>query len=545
MVGSLCFLLSLVLVTSLFVLMTQHRQEFTQSPQAPANTALSSPSNSQNFVKVCGLSLCLNGKAWYLYGASANGATTDANARMDMAVQGHLNTVRLTDWLHDNAYDESQWRLVDLMIAAAQARGLHILVDLSTYAGIVKQLNGGNLYTYDWGPFLNFVLNRVNTVSGIRYADDPTIALFAFQGEVAPLNTPSNTLGITTQQVNDFFKRTAAEFKAIDKNHLLEPGGLYQLGWNSGVDYKTIFGIPDIDVCAVHAPAPQGGHGNDALLASQYCQHIGKPWIWEEFSQPQGIGDQNRANWFQTVYNSAKQWKATGASFWNLGPGTGSDNNDAGPQTPLTWQTVIKNAPIATPAHTLPTWGTPLAQDIFRRANQAYWGIASDGQIWSGGANSSNVFSIVDNTGQLANGSNSYGAVLGPTATNAQVLFSGSISNFNNTNIGAVLRWTDDNNWYKAYIDGANLVIQKKVNGSTTILKNTAFAAQPGIFYTLRFSVAGSALSAKVWQIGTSEPSNSMVTATDNALQSGYCGLHILVQNGAMAQIAAFTAIAQ
>src|SRR2546429_6445377 len=46
------------------------------------------------------------------------------------------------------------------------------------------------------------------------------------------------------------------------------------------------------------------------------------------------------------------------------------------------------------------------SQDIFRRANQTYWGIASDGQIWSGGANSSKVFSIADNTGQLANGYN-------------------------------------------------------------------------------------------------------------------------------------------
>ncbi len=85
-------------------------------------------------------------------------------------MQGHLNTVRLADWLHGNAYDENQWRLVDLMIAAAQARGLHILVDLSTYAGIAKQLNGGDQYTYDWGSFLKFVLNRVNTVSGIKYA---------------------------------------------------------------------------------------------------------------------------------------------------------------------------------------------------------------------------------------------------------------------------------------------------------------------------------------------------------------------------------------
>src|SRR6266704_1227905 len=109
-VSALCSLLLLVLVTSLFVLMRQHRQEFGRYPQARTNATLSSPSNAQNFVKVCGTSLCLNGKVWYLYGASTNGATADAKARMDMAVQGHLNTVRLTDWLHDNAYDEHQWR---------------------------------------------------------------------------------------------------------------------------------------------------------------------------------------------------------------------------------------------------------------------------------------------------------------------------------------------------------------------------------------------------------------------------------------------------
>ncbi len=192
-----------------------------------------------------------------------------------------------------------------------------------------------------------------------------------------------------------------------------------------------------------------------------------------------------------------------------------------------------------------PTPGTILAQDTFQRSNQALWGTASDGQIWGGDANSSKVFSIAGNTGQLTNGNTSYSAVLGPTVTNAQVLFSGSISSFNATNIGAVLHWTDGNNWYKAYIDGTNLIIQKKVNGSTTILNKTAFAAQTGTSYTLRFSVVGSTLSAKVWQTGSSEPGTWMVTATDSAFQSGYCGLRIQVQNGAIAQITAFTALAQ
>jgi hypothetical protein len=119
------------------------------------------------------------------------------------------------------------------------------------------------------------------------------------------------------------------------------------------------------------------------------------------------------------------------------------------------------------------------------------------------------------------------------------------MSSFNNTNMGAVLRWTDGNNWYKAYVDGTNLVIQKKVNGSTTILNETQFAAQAGISYTLRFSVVGSTLSVKVWQTGNAEPDIWMATATDTTLQSGYCGLRILVQNGTTAHITTFTATTQ
>ena len=70
--------------------------------------------------------------------------------------------------------------------------------------------------------------------------------------------------------------------------------------------------------------------------------------------------------------------------------------------------------------------------------------------------------------------------MLGPVATDSEVIFSGSLSSFQYTNMGAVLHWTDTNDWYKAYIDGANLVVQKKVNGTATTLKTVPFAATAG-----------------------------------------------------------------
>ena len=228
-----------------------------------------------------------------------------------------------------------------------------------------------------------------------------------------------------------------------------------------------------------------------------------------------------------------------------------AEANQSGVPTPTPTSTQgVKPTPtstgISSPTPTVTSSpGTTLAQDTFQRANQTYWGKASDSQTWGGDANSSNVFSISGNTGKVSNGNTSYSAVLGPEATNAQVLFSGSISNFNNVNLGAVLRWNDGNNWYKAYIDGSNLVIQKKINGSTTVLGQVSFTATAGTSYTMRFSVSGTTLSARVWQTGTTEPTNWMVNVTDSSLQSGYCGLRMLDQNGAVVTFTNFICTSQ
>ncbi len=205
---------------------------------------------------------------------------------------------------------------------------------------------------------------------------------------------------------------------------------------------------------------------------------------------------------------------------------------------------IVSPSPTASPSPGVtPSPGTTLAQDTFQRANQQHWGKASDGQTWGGDANTSSVFSIVNNTGQLLNGGNAYNAVLGPVATDSEVIFSGSLSSFKFTNMGAVLHWKDTNNWYKAYIDGANLVVQKKVNGTATTLKTIKFAATAGKSYSIDFSIIGTTLAANVWQTGTAEPSGWMVTVADSSLSSGFCGLRIQMQSGVTATITSFQAL--
>jgi hypothetical protein len=184
-----------------------------------------------------------------------------------------------------------------------------------------------------------------------------------------------------------------------------------------------------------------------------------------------------------------------------------------------------------------------LAQDTFQRNDQQFWGTASDGQLWGGDAKISKNFSITGHAGAVMSGQGIFNATLGPRATDADVAFSGSLSLFSNgtSNIGSVLRWTDANNWYKAYIDGTQLILLKNVAGVVTRLNAVAFTAQNGIAYTLRFRVVGTMLSAKVWMSSQAEPTAWMVMATDTAIPSGLGGLRLVVQNGATAKITMFT----
>ncbi len=204
--------------------------------------------------------------------------------------------------------------------------------------------------------------------------------------------------------------------------------------------------------------------------------------------------------------------------------------NQTGGATPTatTSPTLTPTAPTSTP-----TPGQVVAKDTFQRANQAHWGTASDGQAWGGDSGTANGFAITNNTGTVTNaGSTSYSAVLGSSTSDVEVLYSGSLSSYTNANFGAVLRWTDGNNWYKAYIDGGMFYIQKKVAGTTTALASASFAGQGGTSYSIRFQAFGTKLNAKVWATGSAEPSGWTLTTSDTSLTTGYAGVRALTQGG-------------
>jgi hypothetical protein len=215
--------------------------------------------------------------------------------------------------------------------------------------------------------------------------------------------------------------------------------------------------------------------------------------------------------------------------------------------TPTPTPTTTAGTPtLPTPTPTATPLGTPpvstQVQDTFQRANQSYWGTASNGQKWSGDANTNTIFSISGNTGKIAGNGTAYNAILGPSTNDGEVVFSGALSSYTNGNFGAVLRWTDTNDWYKAYISGTQLVIQSRVKGTSTVLSSANFTATAGTSYTIRFRVVANNLYAKVWPSNSTEPANWLATTTSTALTSGFPGLRIQAASGATATISSYQA---
>ena len=232
------------------------------------------------------------------------------------------------------------------------------------------------------------------------------------------------------------------------------------------------------------------------------------------------------------------------------GKNTSSRATGIGPKMPTASPTAIVLLATATQTAQM-LKATILAQDTFQRADQALWGAASDGQSWEGDANKLTVFSIAGSNhtwGQIANnrgnqgqGEQIYNALLGPASENVNLVVSGSVNLFRlNANFGVVLRWKDVNNWYKALIDGSDLVVLKRLNGVTTQLGALRFTALSGKTYTLHFRAIGATLFASAWQSDQSEPAHWMIVVSDMSLVSGQGGVRVVLENNTVIHVASF-----
>ncbi|CAA0827035.1 Mannan endo-1-4-beta-mannosidase 7, partial [Striga hermonthica] len=103
------------------------------------------------------------------------------------------------------------------------------------------------------------VLNRINTITGVAYKDDPTIMAWEL------INEPRCQADYSGDTVNAWVQEMASHVKSIDSKHLLEVGmegfygdsfpdrKQYNPGYQVGTDFITTNLIEEIDFTTIHA----------------------------------------------------------------------------------------------------------------------------------------------------------------------------------------------------------------------------------------------------------------------------------------------------
>jgi hypothetical protein len=342
---------------------------------------LARPAQTNAFVRTRGTQLVAAGKPWPLSGASIYHASTPGgqgtlSQLAQWAQDGGLNTLRIVNFFPEGSpsaptdpevapYDESSWRRVDGILAACRESGLRAILDLSVYRNCLHNwayAHGETTtpYSRDWSRFIRFVVTRKNTVNHQPYRSDSTIALVSFAGEPNPPHS-GEPLKPTTQELTGFYARVFAQWRDLDKNHLLSTGGLIHLDWEdkfgnpagSGIDWQAIFALEGNDVPSLHnyTDVPDRARDFSSAKVGAFCAQLGKPWLTEEFGLPQLYADADRAAWFETVYDIQRDHGSAGVAFWNLGHeltpvGENPTTFDVSPQTPLVWDAVRANAPL-------------------------------------------------------------------------------------------------------------------------------------------------------------------------------------------------------
>ncbi len=215
--------------------------------------------------------------------------------------------------------------------------------------------------------YVTYMLNRVNTYTGIAYKDDPAIMIWEIFNEprFGPWGGNSDC-----DKVTKWLADAAAHIKSIDKNHLVATGeeGFMREGTNSlgrvtypwkagsgeGIDFEMTAGLDDIDILSIHSwpfqwnlwETSEGDNGRDLSSTKEYSDpETGAPlfekfvaeWIEEhvriaeEHNKPIYLGEFGyqilragestlglRDSIFQATYDTCKTAEITGATVFNI-----------------------------------------------------------------------------------------------------------------------------------------------------------------------------------------------------------------------------------
>jgi len=272
---------------------------------------------------------------------------------------------------------------LDYVIAKAKADGVRLVLPLtnnwSNFGGMDQYVKwAGGTYHSDfysnrtiqgwYKAWIDHLLNRVNTITGIAYKDDPTIMAWELANEprcggsgVFPKD-PACNVATLQSWVTDM----SAHIKSVDPKHLVatgdegflctDPTGTdWTTNCSEGVDAVAFAKVPTIDYLSFHLYP--NSWGKDAAWGTAWitdhfkaAKQIHKPAILGEF----GWSDKATRNVvYKTWLDAVIKAHGTGALYWIL-----SDIQDDGTLYPdYDGYTVYCPSPVCT---TIRNFGTTL-----------------------------------------------------------------------------------------------------------------------------------------------------------------------------------------
>ncbi|KAL2252474.1 UNVERIFIED_CONTAM: putative mannan endo-1,4-beta-mannosidase 9 [Sesamum indicum] len=310
---------------------------------------------------------------WLMYMASDPSTRVKVSDTFTQAAKYGMNVART--WAFSDggyralqtapgSYNEDMFKGLDFVVSEAKKHGIYLILSLvNNWEGF-----GGKKQYVQWarerGQYLNnddefftnsivkdyyknhikAVLNRVNTITGVAYKDDPTI--FAWE----LMNEPRCQSDLSGKPIQDWVAEMSTYLKSMDKNHLLEIGmeGFYgesmpekkqnNPGYEVGTDFIANNRIPQVDFATIHLYPDQWVPGSNDQAQNEFVEkwiqaHINdsqsilrKPLVLSEFgksSRSSGYTVEARNTYFGLIFDRVYGCARTrgpcgGALFWQV-----------------------------------------------------------------------------------------------------------------------------------------------------------------------------------------------------------------------------------
>jgi hypothetical protein len=307
------------------------------------------------FVSKQGTNFVLNGQNFYFAGTNNYYLNYSSQLMVDDVfsdmVAMNLKVIRVWGFMDGGSknnivmqpsagvYSESGFAKMDYVIYKAGQMGVKLVIPFvnnwDDFGGMNQYVQWFSAGSHDafytnaqikqaYKNYINFMLNRTNTLTGIKYKDDPTIMTWELGNE--PRVQTDSTDNILVSWATEM----STYIKSLDTNHLVAVGdeGFYKktggTTWadngSQGVDWQRLLALPNIDYGTYHLYPD--GWGMTSQWGTQWitdhindANAIGKPAVLEEFGF---TNPTTRDQVYQTWLGAVEQNNGAGSQFWIL-----------------------------------------------------------------------------------------------------------------------------------------------------------------------------------------------------------------------------------